>query len=177
MRPLRLAAAFTVLGSIVFGSAQPTIGADRPDGKSIPFRNIDKTEIANTARTIWQGLEPDWSKKKLRRAIRQDTYYAFVDLADDGRPFLFLMIGDVGWCGTAGCLYYILRPAAKGYEVICNAQMGDFSPHYPGTGPHVLPEKTNGYHNLDTGKNGLLVWRVSQAYDSGDLCEEPNPAP
>lgn len=72
---------------------------------------------------------------------------AFVDLKDDGTQEAIVYLIGPGWCGSGGCSSLILAPNGATFKVITRTTVTQLP-------IRVLPEKTNGWHDLGVGVGG-----------------------
>ena len=160
------------------------------EGIPIVIRHLDNPEITAFAKTQFER----WYKSDLKRLkdmqrnqfdpgrqqmidrtialFPKDVVYGEADLNDDSVPELFIQFGDSGYCGSAGCMTFIYRHTASGFEYICQAYLDD---PIPVGDPHgigiVLAAKNYGFHQIESDA-GVIRWHRHQKYDSGELCSQ-----
>ncbi|HTD23958.1 MAG TPA: hypothetical protein VK738_14975 [Terriglobales bacterium] len=72
---------------------------------------------------------------------------AFADLRDNGTEEAIVYLIGPNWCGSGGCAALILAPSGSSFKVITKTSVTQLP-------ILVLPEKTNGWHDLGVGVAG-----------------------
>jgi len=107
--------------------------------------------LCTTSLTTAQS-KPDRLAEFLQSYVRElnppfeqqgETRYssAFVDLRDDGTKEVIVYLSGGGWCGSGGCTMLILAPEGMSYRVVTKTTIT----RRP---IHVLPTKSNGWHDI-----------------------------
>lgn len=147
-----------------------TVGSGRAEqGEIYPrFHNIDDPSIMQFAVTFLRKFDKQFfeGERGLDR-IRRDVEVAEADIDDDGIPELFLVIENAYYCGTAGCIAFIFKKNATGYELICGAELD--TQYGGGTGSAILPEKDFGIHRIRAAE-AIIHWYAGQKPNSGNQC-------
>jgi hypothetical protein len=167
--------------TMVLSLSRPGTAADTPQSRVELSRLEDEARIAFAIKFFYKHYphQVNWSFATRRAAgenwnkiVRDDGYFAEIDLNDDGVPELILVIDNPDWCGSSGCLTAIFRTTPKGYEYICAASM----PAADQPGAEILAERENGYHRIAT-PTRVIEWNAKQEPDSGSLCAEETREP
>jgi hypothetical protein len=101
---------------------------------------------------------PDALKRFIQARVRQidpnidettKYSYAFVDLNGDGRDEAIVHLTGRSWCGTGGCITYILTPYAMDYKFVARVPATR-------TPIRVLDKVRNGWHSVTVMTRGDL---------------------
>lgn len=122
-------------------------------GDDVVFRPpADEAERAFARDRLARNAKDDETPAFWRKAVDENRIrMATVDLNGDGVAERLLMIADPGWCGSAGCDTFILRPQQGQWVSMGRINMRDTV--------RVLKEKRNGWHRLNTGTDLLTFGR------------------
>jgi len=166
---------------VALSPLEPGIAADspRPRIELHPIEGASRIAFATKFFYKHYPQEVNWSfaaqrhaQENWTRVVRDEGYFAQIDLGDDGATVLILVIDDPNWCNPLGCLSAIFRATPKGYEYICGASL----PGAGQLGAEILVERENGYHRLATPAR-IIEWNANQKFDSGTMCSEENREP
>ena len=88
-------------------------------------------------------------ESKVGSPEQKSTRYAVasVDLKDDGRQQVIVYLLGPLWCGSGGCSALVLAPNGSSFKVVTRTTVTQLP-------ILVLPEKTNGWHDLAVGVSG-----------------------
>jgi len=63
--------------------------------------------------------------RTLAAYVREYVRLAKADINDDGVPERFYLLEDPGWCGSAGCIVFIVQDRGGGDRLLCDAYSGE----------------------------------------------------
>ena len=72
---------------------------------------------------------------------------AFVDLKDDGINEIIVYISGRSWCGSGGCMTFVLAPQGSSYKVVAHLTITRLP-------IRVLKTKSNGWHDITVQMQG-----------------------
>lgn len=93
--------------------------------------------------------------------------FAFADLNDDGTKEVIVYVSGRAWCGSGGCVMWILSPEAGSYRVITKTTVT----HLP---IRVLDTRSNGWHDLSVMARINAIEPLDEAVLSFDGKTYPN---
>lgn len=89
-----------------------------------------------------QGAAADPVATYLEHTLHVSRYQrAEVDLNGDGKPEVFAYVTDEDFCGSGGCLLYVLSPQTGGYRVVMRATVSRLP-------INLLPTSTGGWRDI-----------------------------
>lgn len=140
--------------------------------KYIKFHHIKDPALLKFAVSFYQKRNYDEFKgKRGLQLLRKELEVFEADIDDDGVPELFLLLEDIGYCGTAGCEAQIFKKTATGYELICETSLA--SELNSGTGSPILPETEHGFHRIEA-PEAIIHWNEHKGPPEGNLCWHEN---
>lgn len=121
-----------------------------------------------------QGAAADAAATYLERTLHVSRYQrAEADLNGDGRPEVFAYATDENFCGSGGCLLYVLSPQAAGYRVVMRATVSRLP-------INLLPTSTRGWRDIGVTVAGGGIGRSYMArmrYNGGRYPGNPTVPP
>lgn len=108
----------------------------------------------------WKKLLEDVSAAIRPVDFDQDISGAFADLDDDGVMEAFFRFDRPDFCGTAGCMFVILKKVGRRWREICGASAQDET-------ITILDRKDHGFHEIINyrdleGKPHIITWYRGQ---------------
>lgn len=151
-----------VLGLVASALLWPSFAmAEEPSGRPVTFHNTLSTQERKFLQTssLFNDERADW----LNAVKRGEVHWAEADLNGDGRPERLIILQNVGWCGSAGCLMRILRQKAGKWRLLSDS---DGEAGYI----QVLPQTDGGWHRIGYGREAYY-WNGCE-YINREMAEQ-----
>lgn len=200
IRPMRLDAGRVVVWPLVVLVALVLLAAfvlrtEVPKEETLNFRPIRKDKIlfAFGQRYLQHEIDGSYALyehlfrgKSDAQIIRENTDYVKVDLNRDGVPEIFLQLGLMSHCGTAGCETILLQRRNGAWQEVYNLQTNQLILLNEWDGPYRRVEYDRGYITQDYVTRLILRWDGDHPWTeerdmSGNTVEEyeryPRPQP
>lgn len=148
-------------------SAISVLRTQIPKEETLQFRPIrkDTTLLALGQRYLQNEIDDNYALyehlfrgKSDVRIIRENTFYIRVDLNRDGVPEIFLQLGLMSHCGTAGCETILLRRQNGVWQEVYNLQANQLTLLDEWDGPYRRVQFGDGYNTQDYPTRLILRW-------------------
>lgn len=130
----------------------------RPIGKNKTLLALGQRYLQHEIDNGYDLYEHLFKGKSDVQIIRENTSYIRVDLNRDGVPEIFLQLGLMSHCGTAGCETVLLRRQNGSWQELDNLQTNQIILLNEWDGPYRRVEYQRGYITQDFPTRLILRW-------------------